>query len=259
MIKFETVSYSNKDGQVSWYGVSIEAGGEFNQFLTNDVVSRLRNEDQSHEFSSHLRGLVSSNFAQENLNNILATKNMETRSWAVSEAIAEAYLSRKHNISWPWNMNRDMRNSNASLPGADLIGFIRGDNTIRLVFGEVKSSSDRAKPPGVMHGRHGMIHQIDKLANDLSIIGQLLSWLWFRCKDTEYESSFDSAVNLFLESGNKDLALFGVLVRDTIPDETDLSTRGKNLTKKLYSPTTCQLIAIYLPFSIDELPARVAL
>lgn len=257
MINFETVSYSNRHGQVSWYGVSFEAGDRFNHFLTNDVASRLTDRGQMDEFENHSRDLASSKFAQENLKKILAARHRESRSWAVSEAMAEAYLSRKYNISWPWNMMRDKRNANASLQGADLVGFISEDNKIRLVFGEVKSSSDPNKPPSVMYGHRGLVHQIDRLVNDLTTIGQLLNWLWLRCIGTKYESALDSAVGQFLESGNKDLALFGILVRDTVPDETDLSSRGKNLSNKLHSPTTCRLIAIYLPFSIDALPARV--
>ncbi len=257
MANFGAVTYDNQNGQVSWYGVSFDAGDEFNKFLTIDVVSRLNDESESIEFEKHLRGLGNSKFAEENLNAILTARIQEERDWAVGEAMAEAFLSRKLNVIWPWNMKRDMRNPNASLPGADLIGFIKENDKIRLLFGEVKSSSQLTKPPSIMNGRGGMIHQIDNLANDLSIIGQLLSWLWFRCKGTKYKSLFDAAAELFLESGNKALALFGVLIRDTIPDERDLRSRGKALAKKLSFPTTCHLIAIYLPCAIDELPARV--
>ena len=258
MTNFGTIVYHNRDDQVSWYGVKFEKDDEFNKFLTVDVASRLSDENESNRLEKHLRGLVNSKFAEDNLNAVLAARTPEERDWAVAEAIAEAYLSHNLNTTWPWNMKRDMRHPNASLPGADLIGFIEEHDEIRFLFGEVKSSSDPTKPPSVMNGRGGMVHQIDKLSNDLSIFAQLLSWLWPRCKGTQYEKSFDSAADLFFESGNKALALFGVLIRDTIPDEKDLKSRGRSLSKKLSLPTTCQLIAIYLPCEINELPARVA-
>ena len=101
------------------------------------------------------------------------------------------------------------------------------------------------------------MHQIDNLANDLSLVRQLLIWLLLRCKETVYETSFKAAVRLFLESGNKALALFGVLIRDTQPDELDLRTQGRTMAGKLQHPTTCCLIAIYLPCDIVDLPSRI--
>lgn len=254
---FATISYEEQDLQVSWRGVSMEDGDGFNTFLTNDVASRLHDEEGITEFETHLRGLVNTGFASDSLNAILAAEIPEQRDWAVGEAVAETYLGREHEITWPWNMERDKRNPYASLPGADLVGFEINGFDIRLALGEVKTSTDAKTPPGVMNGRSGMIHQIDNLANNLSLINRLLKWLLPRCKGTEHEASFNAAIGLFLDSGNKAIALFGVLVRDTQPDALDLQARGKTLAKSLQGPTTCQLIAIYLPCAISDLSARV--
>ena len=179
-----TVRYEHQDSQVTWCGVSMEDGSGFNTFMTGDVASRLHDEEGSTEFEAHLRGLVNTEFARYNLNVILAAKVPEEHDWAVGEAIAEAYLRCEYEITWPWNMERDKRNPNASLPGADLVGFeIEGDDA-RLALGEVKTSTDVNTPPGVMNGRSGMIHQIDNLASNLSLICQLLKWLLPRCKGT---------------------------------------------------------------------------
>ncbi len=255
---FATVIYDNHDGQVSWRGVSMADGNDFNTFMTNDVASRLQDAEGHAEFEAHLRGLANTGFARDNLNVILAAEVPEERNWAVGEAMAEAYLNHEHEITWPWNMERDKRNPNASLPGADLVGFeIDGDNA-RLALGEVKTSTDHNTPPGVMNGRSGMTHQIDNLANNLSLICQLLKWLLPRCKGTEHETSFNTAVGLFLDSGNKAISLFGVLIRDTQQNELDLQARGQTLSGALQAPTTCRLIAIYLPCAISDLPSRVA-
>ena len=252
-----TISYEEQDRQVSWRGVSMEDGDGFNTFLTNDVASRLHDEEGKTEFEAHLRGLVNTGFASDSLNAILAAEIPELRDWAVGEALAEAYLGREHEITWPWNMERDKRNPYASLPGADLVGFEINGAHIRLALGEVKTSTDAKTPPGVMNGRSGMRHQIDNLANNLSLINKLLKWLLPRCKGTEYEASFNAAIGLFLESGNKAIALFGILVRDTRPNALDFQARSKNLANFLQPPATCQLIAIYLPCAICDLPARV--
>ncbi len=253
-----TISYEDREQQVSWCGVNMEDGAEFNLFLANDVASRFYDKEESDKFEAQLQSLANTGFARVSLDAVLLAKDPELIDWKIGEAIAEAYLAREYNITWPWNMERDKRNPRASLPGADLIGFrIEGEN-VRLVLGEVKTSSNPKTPPGVMNGRSGMTYQIDKLANNLSLIYQLLNWLWHRCKGTEHEASFKAAIGLFLNAGNKAIALFGVLIRDTQPNEQDLQTRGQTLARTLQVPTTCHLIAIYLPCAIASLPARVS-
>ena len=103
-----------------------------------------------------------------------------------------------------------------------------------------------------------MTHQIDVLANDLSRIRQILGWLSPRCKNTQYEASFNAAVGLFLDSDNWAIALFGVLIRDTQPHELDLRSPGQTLAGSLQAPTTCRLITIYLPCTIADLLSRVS-
>lgn len=252
-----TIAYEGQDRQVSWQGVSMKDGDAFNSFMSNEVSARLYDEEGKAEFETYLQNLASTGFAQDSLEEILAAEISEKPSWAVGEAIAEAYLSREYKVTWPWNTERDKRHPNASLPGADLVGFIVEGEATRLVLGEVKSSTDIKTPPSVMSGRSGLIAQLDNLANDLSLVYQLLKWLLHRCKKTVYEASSKAAVRLFLDSGNKALALFGVLIRDTQPNELDLKAGGRTMAGKLEYPTTCDLSAIYLPCSIRDLPSRI--
>ncbi len=252
-----TVNYEGQDRQVSWQGVGMKDGDAFSSFMSNEVSARLYDEDGEAEFEMYLQDLADTGFARDSLEEILAAEISEEPSWAVGEAVAEAHLSREYRIIWPWNTKRDKRHPNASLQGADLVGFIVEDGATRLLLGEVKSSTDIRTPPSVMSGRSGLIPQLDNLANNLSLVRQLLRWLLPRCKGTVYETSFKAAVRLFLGSENKALALFGVLIRDTQPNELDLRTRGRTMAEKLQYPTTCRLIAIYLPCAISALPARI--
>jgi len=249
--------YHGHDRQVTWYGVGMADDEAFDTFMTSDVASRLHDEEGATAFETHLRGLTNTGFAIDSLNEILAADVPEERDWAVGEAMAEAYLARKHQITWPWNMERDKRTPKASLPGADLVGFEVVGAVVRLALGEVKASTDPSTPPNVMNGRSGMGHQIDHLATNLSLINQLLRWLLPRCKGTRHEASFNSAITLFLNSGNKAIALFGVLVRDTQPNERDLRPRGRTLAQNLQPPTTCHLVALYLPCTMSDLPLLV--
>ena len=152
-IALTTVNYEDQAGQVTWRGVSMRDDAEFNRFMSNDVSSRLYDEEGYAEFEAHLRRLPRTGFGHGHLDAILNAKVPEERDWAVGEAIAEAYLSREYAVIWPWNMARDKRNPNASLPGADLIGFTNVDGVEYLVLGEVKSSSENRYPPQVMSVR----------------------------------------------------------------------------------------------------------
>jgi hypothetical protein len=171
--------------------------------------------------------------------------------WEVGEAMAECLLTDEHGVCWPWNENRDRKTPRASLPGADLVGFLgEGDETV-LLFGEVKTSSHGDTPPGVMSGRSGMAHQIDSLATSKEIHFALLKWLGARCRGTDLHAKFEVAATRYLESGGKDFALIGVLLRDTPAHPDDLRTRGEAFANGAAQPRI-RLDAWYAPRAISE-------
>lgn len=253
-----TLAYEDREEQVCWQGYNLSDNDAFDSFMTEDVAARLNDEEGSIEFKSHLRSLSLTGFGKSSLEAVLDADIPEERDWAVGEAFAEAWLREEHKIIWPWNMERDKRNANASLPGADLIGFVVNGSESRLVLGEVKSSTEKKHPPQVMSGRSGHIgHQIDNLANNLGTITQLLKWLCPRCKNTDFETLYTDSLTLYFNSGNKAVSLFGVLIRDTKFNELDLKSRGKALGRSLSAPTSCYLLALHLPCEIAVLPERV--
>lgn len=255
--RLATLVYDNREQQVCWQGYELLDNDAFDSFMTKNVAARLNDDEGSIEFQSHLRSLSLTGFGKSSLEAVLDADTPEERDWAVGEAFAEAWLSDKHKIIWPWNMERDKRNANASLPGADLVGFVVNGSDTRLVLGEVKSSGQDQYPPNVLYGRSGMINQIDRLADDLKTIRTLLRWLFYRCKNTVFETYYKASAILYFNSGNKSVSLFGVLIRDTEANELDLKNRGKNLGYSLNAPTSCHLLAFYLPCKIAELPERV--
>ena len=204
-----TINYEEQYRQVSWQGVSMKDGDAFNSFMSKDVSARLYDEEGKAEFETYFEDLADTGFARDSLEEILAAEISEKPSWAVGEAIAEAYLSRKYKITWPWNMERDKRHPNASLPGADLVGFIVEGGATRLVLGEVKSSTHSGTPPGVMNGRSGLMHQIDNLANDLSLVSQLLIWLYHAVKERTMKHYSRQRLDYFLSRETRLLRSLG--------------------------------------------------
>ncbi len=249
--------YAGQDRQVSWTGVQMHEGDDFTQLLTTEVAARVHDEQGSSEFEAHLRGLATTGFQQQSLQALLEASPQEERDWAIGEALAEVHLTREHGIDWPWNSERDKRTPLASLPGADLVGLMADEDGALLALGEVKCSSEAKNPPQVMYGRSGMANQLDKLAEDLGLLNTLLRWLFPRCKGTAHEPTFNHAVTRFLQSGNRAIALFGILIRDTTPNTQDLYSRGRHLADQLQTPTSCRLKALHLPCPINHLPARI--
>ncbi len=251
------VEYEGSHAQASWKGLCLKKGAEFDSFMQGKVADRLSDAGGTEDFRSLLRGLALTNFGEASLKDILDAEVPEERDWAVGEAFAEALLTESYGVRWPWNMARDKRNPTASLPGADIVGFTPVGSGFRLALGEVKTSAEERYPPQVMSGRGGMSHQIDTLATDLGIIYQLLKWLHLRCKGTDFETHFKHSVTDYCNSGNKAAALFGILIRDTQANELDLKDRGATLGTNLAAPASCNLVAVYLPHKITELPKRV--
>lgn len=252
------IAYQSSHGCVSWTGHLAQDGGGFAAFLSGAVASRLNDSIANEEMRRHLRGLNLTGMGKNALEEVLEAEVPEDRDWAAGEALAEAVLEERHGVSLPWNTERDKRNPFASLPGADVVGFQRDGDSHRLAFGEVKCSSEARWPPQVMSGRSGGLgHQIDEIADNLGTIFQLLKWLRPRVKGTDYEPAFDHACARYFNSQRRDVALFGVLVRDQEAREDDLVTRGRILGDKLQSPTSCCLVAIYLPWPIGQLPAAI--
>lgn len=157
-------------------------------------------------------------------------------------------------ICWPWNLVRDRRTPRASLPGADLVGFCKEGDTVLLLFGEVKTSSDARTPPNVMNGSGGMAWQLKDEATRLDIQHALLQWLRARCESSEHRALYQAAVQRYVQSLGKEILLVGILLRDTEPNELDVTARAKSLAESLGSPTRIEITAWYLPIPIEEWP-----
>ena len=248
------VSFSGSETQVTWQGNQATDIKEFRHYLAGPVRRRLDDEARRSSFETDLRALATTDMASDTLNKLLSSEP-DREPWEVGEALAECLLEEEPGVTWPWNMERDKRTPKASLPGADLVGFVAAKEGVLLALGEVKTSSDASNPPNVMSGRSGMVHQLDNLASNIRIHACLIGWLHVRCKNTDLWPTFQEAVKQYLASKGRAIILFGVLMRDTEPNENDLSGRAKALCRKLGSPTRAELHAWYCPESISTWPS----
>ncbi len=252
--------YNNFHNNVQWLGFFVQDNQDYQNFMENNVRARLNDEEGQQVVENHLRSLVTTGFETDNLNALLSARTLEERDWAVGESFSEAILERDFGAKFPWNTNRDSKNENASLPGADIIGLINEDGQEKLLFGEVKTSTQERYPPNVLYGRSGMIHQLETIGTNLTRLLKLIEYLLFRCKDTIYETSFEEAFQYLIQNSNQGMYLVGILVRPNIvANEEDLRSRGTYLGNTFDgTETKALLLAYYLPQSLADF-ARLAI
>lgn len=233
-----------------WRGVSIDDGDEFDVYLRGPVWDRVNDAQFEADLAQDLQALATTDMATQTLESLLNAV-VVPQDWEIGEAMAECLLCDEVGAVWPWNENRDRKTPKASLPGADIVGFIgEGDDTTFL-FGEVKTSSHAGTPPGVMNGRSGLAHQIDTLATTASHHFTLIKWLGARCTTNDLSSRFRIAAQRYLTSEGKDFEIVGVLLRDTAAHQDDLRTRGQTFGAGPIQPRI-RLDAWYTPRPIAE-------
>lgn len=174
------------------------------------------------------------------------------RDWQVGEGFAEAYLAAHFSCDFPWSNNRDLKNLDSSLTGADMVGFHRGE----FAFGEVKTSSEQNYPPQVTSKKDGGLNtQLKKLCHDHDGRCVLVQYLYHRVKSTP---EFREACIAYLKD-NKNFYVFGVLVRDVEPKINDWNYLKKHL--EVHGQNRVSLAALYLPKNngIQKLYASVLL
>lgn len=251
-----SMQYSGSHDAARWFGRQVSDAAAFSGYVCGRVRARVDDSDAQDPFAAELRGMATTGMATEFVERLLRAVP-EEKSWAVGEALAECVLADDgtRTVCWPWNSVRDRRTPRASLPGADLVGFCKEGDTVLLLFGEVKTSSDASTPPNVMNGSGGMAWQLEEEATKLDVQHALLKWLRARCEALEHRDLYRAAVQRYVSSIGKEILLVGILLRDTDPNELDVTSRAKALAKKLAHPTRIEITAWYLPVPIKDWPA----
>ncbi|MBF0626129.1 MAG: hypothetical protein HQL82_15140 [Magnetococcales bacterium] len=226
---------------LSWTQKELDAGmkGPIPAVVFDDVGKA--------DVTALLAGLAATDFAKERLEQVLQTETeTEPEPWRVGEAVAETYLSHHRQCHFPWPDSRDERKSGSSLPGADLVGIQQDCQGHRLAFGEVKTSSETKYPPNLLYGQEGLKKQLEDLQGEASIREKLFEYLALRATGKGWQASFQTAAARYLQN-DRDVCIFGVLIRDVQPDGKDLKTRVSALASTNTAPMVVELIAIYLP------------
>lgn len=170
------------------------------------------------------------------------------KKWRIGEALAQVLLEENYSCLVPFSKEANTTNHNTSNTGIDIIGITTdSDGTMLLLFAEVKTSSEKAYPPQIAHGSHV-----------LSLTNQLKDIIKNKKKRNEHMrylakefGSVHPLIDKFAEAArayihDDQYAVYGLLIRDTDPNEADL----EKTSDSLISDTDCesqsaQLISLY--------------
>ncbi|MTI15553.1 hypothetical protein [Sansalvadorimonas verongulae] len=254
-VEFEEV-YNTDYGAVRARGIRLN-GESLQVMLSGPVRDIIQDEAGKDDIREMLGSIATTGFETEGLE-VMLTDESNIPDWLVGEALAEVFVAEVSNCKFPWPTGRDLKNPEASPAGADLVGFQKTNNAelpYRFAFGEVKTSQEEKWPPQVVYGRGGLQDQINGLTHSEKVKRGLFCYLGYHAKNAAWLDMFTSAASRYLQSGQTDAALFGLLVRDVNPDARDLRQRAINSAEGKPDRTTTSFYALYLPIGcIPSLP-----
>ncbi|MCY4147840.1 MAG: hypothetical protein OXF73_00515 [Gammaproteobacteria bacterium] len=244
-------------GQPPCTGVGLEwSNEELNAALDDRVATVLFDDEGKNNIGNIFAGLAETGFVQDSLKRLLENPD-KVENWRVGEAIALAYLSDHRSCCFPWPNERSQKKRGSSLPGADLVGFGIDDSGDCFAFGEVKTSSEKKYPPGIMYGPTGLKRQMEDLRDNLATRDDLVKYLGHHAISTPWLHRFRTATARYLQNSS-DVHIFGFLVRDVEPNQNDLGSRVKALDKGCPDGMCIELFALYLPQgTIDRIGERM--
>lgn len=221
--------------------------GDFEDYIRDRVGPRYR-DDEGDQLLSDVDDTERVGFDPETLR-----ANIPYIPSRIAEILAECFLMDRHDVLIPYNRVRDAISLTASPAGPDIIGIV---GTL-FVFGETKSSSEPRYPPSVVNGSSGMIEQLNSIKRDKEKRIRMIKWLGHKTVRFEADpnhASWRKARQQYYESEEQSFKMCGILIRDTEPDERDVAKVGAEVSADIYPPTSLDVVALYIPVPINNLP-----
>lgn len=241
-----TVEYMLGTPPVTGCGVSWTAE-ELDTALVGPVSPVLFDHEGMANIAALLESLPDTDFESDELAKILHDDSTP-KDWEVGEALAEVYLAQHRGSYFPWPDGRDIRKPKSSLPGADMIGFHGTNKETRFAFAEVKTSAENKCPPQVVrYGEHSLNKQLTDLRDKRPLRDRAVTYLGHRAIKSGWQQAYQNAAKNYLQTGGTCYALFGVLIRDVLPNREDLAASKQLLSENCPANALIELLAIYLP------------
>jgi len=254
-----TQLYQAEDGHITCLAFAANEPDACEQWLKGDVASRVYDMPLIDEFEDDMAKLMADGYDTSILKFIHETPHSAVSFGDIGESVADLFLIERHKAHLPSNRRRDLRTPKASLQGADIAGYEeQDDGSFCFLFGEVKASGEIKSPPSVMvHKDTGMVAQLSRIHATTEYQRTLIYYLKSRAQDAVFNKIYQSALANLTEGKYK---LVGVLVRDTAPNQSDVTSPMAKLRVQIASPQPCHVYVLHtcLPTSDWLLHCKVA-
>jgi len=255
MLSIETI-YEITNGCTSYQGIALK--DKFKEYLSSRVRERFYDIKGIESLIEEFKNVPSTGFEEQLLIDIFST-SFSIESWKIGEVLAECYLEDFEKAKIYYTSSRDTKNPKANPQGADIVGFIDVDKgTTIFLFGEVKTSREKRSPPRIMTAKSGMIDELSNIKNDPGLRNALIKWLGFKVKtlgkDDPFKIDYQRALKVYIrERAMNKYFIFGILIRDTNPRDTDLKSTYESLKNNCSIEMGLKLIALYIPIPIEDM------
>lgn len=243
--------YKNEKGKLRVHGRHTSSTHECRRYLQHRVRQRLRESSPLAQLSESLEESISAlettGFGTSLIKEV-ASEAPNPHDWQIGEVLAQVLLEDTENTRFPWPPTWDNRSTTASLPGADLVGFIGADGDERFAFGETKTSDAEDVLNSVIYGSDGLRDQLDRLMRISERRVSLVAWLLVRSSGRPWKAAFDRAKTRFAKNP-RDIVIIGVLLRCRDYDQSHLELVRKHL-ESLMTTESVLLVGYYLPIEI---------
>lgn len=236
------MSYAVRSGAHHCNGIRIHQNG-LAEYLADRVRRRYYGSDIINRMVEKFPDLRTTGFGNDGLVKIRS----EPKPWEVGESFSECLLEDHKGARLPYSSWQDLKNQNTSPTGADLVGYDYHDGSTVFLFGEVKTSAQAHHPPSVVNDLKRQLRDLGSSKTSC----QLVYWLGMKAKTQQDHQDFSQAIKSYVKDMFK---VFGVLIRDTIPDKRDLEDVFTHLVAVLRPTINLEVLAVYLPVAIDNLP-----
>ncbi len=237
-------SYKYSKERKSYRGICL-SDSEFKEYLSTRVNERFYDAKGTQDLLNSFDKVKQTEFDSENLKSMFESKEIP-RDWKIGEKISECFLEDYCDVIFPYNDNRDAKDSRSNLPGTDMVGFVKINDRHLFLFGEVKTSDQDRNPPSIVYGSDGLIKQLNEIRDDSKKRMELIRWLRFKVgsHDNDKEMWIKAASN-YLNTG--EFKIFGVMIRGVMPNKRDLESVFRKIVRRMKDEIYLELLSLYLP------------
>lgn len=253
MSLIDHVAYEHHIYRKNYRGLVLKSK-HFQEYLSTRVNSKFYDYKGTLLLESSLTSVDTTGFNFKVLQSPFDSEEIPV-DWKIGEKIAECFLEDYCNSIFPYNDSRDAKDSNSSLPGTDMVGFVEIENKPLFLFGEVKTSDQEKYPPSVIYGNDGLKTQLDELGKNPKKRKELIKWFGHKftllADNDVHKNMWTSAVIAYFTPSNE-FKISGMMIRGTVPNKRDLESTFTNVILNMGGETYFELISLYIPIKKSQ-------